>query len=292
MATEKKQEKLMWDSADFAAMYASAEKLTGHFAELLVKRANLDKATGDDDLVVLDEACGTGVVSFHLMNVLDEKAKAKLDLTCSDFARAMVDFVRKRLEDGGWQNARAIHSDATDTKLPSAHYTHVLLNFGPMIFPDWKAGLREIHRMLRPGGTVAMSSWLEVGWFPDIRAAFETDPEIPTLPAHEDLRKAFSPDGMWDDPVWIRNVVEQHGFLDVNVHEVPHTSVLNSFDEFSRLMVGTVGMILASSWTADQQEKYKERAHQAVVKYMKDKYGDGEIKWDWIAILTTAKKAA
>jgi len=42
--------------------------------------------------------------------------------------------------------------DATNTKLPDAYFTHILLSFGPMAIHDWRSAIREIHRMLRPGG--------------------------------------------------------------------------------------------------------------------------------------------
>lgn len=293
MASEGNQPgKVMWDSSEFASMYASAEKLTGHFAELLVQRAGLEEASKTQSLVILDEACGTGIVSFHLMNALSEQSKAKLDLTCADFAQAMVDFVARRIESSGWKNVRAVQSDAMDTKLPSDTYTHVFLNFGPMVFPDWRAGMREIHRMLRSGGTIAMSSWRKIGWVPDIRTAFDSDPEIPKFPSEDELRRIFSPDGGWDDPAWIAETVRAAGFVDVEVREVPHSSVLDGVDEFIRLMVGTVGMVISKTWTAEQQDKFKTRANDAVATYMRRKYGDGQIQWDWIAILTVAKKPA
>lgn len=285
-----KPEKLMWDSPDFAKMYASAEKMTGIFAKLLLEEVNMDKVSEDKEVVVLDEACGTGVVSALLMDMLSDKAKGNLTLVCADFADAMVEYVGRRIESCGWKNTRAVKADGMDTKLPSSHFTHIVLNFGPMIFPDWKAGVKEIHRMLRPGGVVAMSSWAKVGWIPDVREAFATDPEIPTMPADEDLRNVFSPGGRWDDPAWIREVVTAEGLQDVQTKCVPNTTSLSGVSEFVGLIAGTVGLITAKCWTKEQHEKYNGRAQAAVTEYMKQKYGDGEIRWDWIAILTTARK--
>ena len=289
MASEKK-EKLAWDTPDFAQMYTSAEKLTGSYAQFLLERANISNLDEEQELVVLDQACGTGIVSVKLMDMLSDILKVKLDLTCADFADAMVDFTEKRIEQAGWINARAVKADAMDTKLPSSNYTHIFLNFGPMIFPDWEAGLRELHRMLQPGGTLAMSSWEKVGWMPDVRAAFALDPELPPMPEDSTLRRAFSPDGEWDRPEWIRETVQQAGFTEVMVESVPHTSVLDGTSEFMGMVNMTVGMITSRSWSKDEQEKYADRAKSLTANYMTTKYGDGAIKWDWVAILTTAKK--
>ncbi|KIX05379.1 uncharacterized protein Z518_06251 [Rhinocladiella mackenziei CBS 650.93] len=292
MASSEKKENLVWDSEEFAKVYGSAEKLTGTFAQMLVEEAKLNQVSDAEELVILDEACGTGIVSVKLMETLSDKAKENLDLTCADFADPMVDYVGKRIQSAGWKNAKAIQSDGCDTKLPSSQYTHIFLNFGPMVFPDHKAGLSEISRMLRPGGIIAMSSWEKIGWSPDVRAAFATDPELPPMPSDEEVAALLSPGGKWNEPAWARDTVTQAGFEDVRVQSVPHTSLLDGVTELMTLVTGVVAMLMSRIWSKEQQEKYNERAKVAVEKYMEQKYRNSEIKWDWIAILITAKKPA
>ncbi|KAJ9614567.1 hypothetical protein H2200_002704 [Cladophialophora chaetospira] len=283
----------MFNSKDFTKMYAEgAEKLTGWFAEELVKAAKLDQVSDDEKLVVLDQACGTGIVSDRLVAGLNAKQKANLDLTCADFADSMIAYVGPRIQTFGLKSAQTVKADAVDTQLPGDKFTHVLLNFGPMIFQDGQAGFRELHRLLQPGGTLGMSSWKQVGWIEDVKAAFATDPEIPAFPPYEDFRKIMNAGGIWDDSEWIQNNVKKSGFVDVHVQEIPHKSSLTSVEEFSRMMAGMVGLIQQTLWSKEQQEKYKDRANEAVVSYMRKTYSDGPIEWDWIAILTTAKKAA
>jgi ubiquinone/menaquinone biosynthesis C-methylase UbiE len=294
MAPEKDDSmQKMFNNKDFTKNYAqNAEKFTGWFAEQLVKAANLDKASNDEELVVLDQACGTGIVSQKIVDCLNNGQKANLHLTCADFADSMIEFVGPRIKTFGVKSAEAVKADAQDTKLPSDKFTHVLLNFGPMIFSDGQAGFRELLRVLQPGGTLAMSSWKRVGWIDDVKAAFATDPEIPAFPTYDEFSKLMNSGGAWDKPEWINDNATEAGFVDVDAKEVPHTSVLDTVDEFARLMVGMVGLIQQRTWTQEQQEKFKDRANEAVVSYMRQKYQGGEIKWDWIAIITTARKPA
>ncbi|KIW93576.1 uncharacterized protein Z519_06181 [Cladophialophora bantiana CBS 173.52] len=280
----------MFNNTTFTKVYAeSAEKMTGYFADLLIKQSNVAKVADNEELTVLDQACGTGVVSERLVNMLNNKQKANLDLTCADFSDSMIDFVRPRIRTFEVKSAHAIKADAMDTKMPGSKFTHVFLNFGPMVFSDWKVGMTEIYRILQPGGILAMSSWMKLGWADDMKAAFATDPEVPTFPSVGELLKIINSNGLWSDSAWIKDNVTESGFVDVHVREVPHTSV-SGVDQFTHLMTGMVGMIQQKTWTAEQREKYKDRATNAVVSYMKQKYGDGEIRWDWVAILTTAKK--
>ncbi|KAK5179878.1 hypothetical protein LTR44_007694 [Exophiala sp. CCFEE 6388] len=280
----------MFDSPEFAQMYSSAEKVTGPYAKLLLEKANLDKVPDNEKLVVLDEACGTGIVSVHLMDMLGDTAQNNLELTCADFADPMVNVATKRIESSGWKNAKAIKADGMDTKLPSSHFTHVLLNFGPMIFPDSKVGLREIYRLLRPGGTVAMSTWETLGWYPDVRAALATEPELPKMRVGEKLRELFSPEDRWDDAAFIQELVRSLGFVDVQTESVPQRSRISRNSGIMGMLNGILGQMMTKSWTKEEQEKYSERAKTAVERYMKQKYGEDEIEWDWIAVLTVAKK--
>ena len=268
-----------------------AEKFTGWFAQQLVKTAKLDQVSDDEELVVLDQACGTCIVSKCITDVLNDRQKGNLELTCADFADSMIQFVGPRIKTFEVKSAEAVKADAMDTKVPSNKFTHILLNFGPMIFSDGKAGLRELHRLLQPNGILAMSSWKKVCWIEDVKAAFATDPEIPEFPPYEKFRSTMNAGGVWDDPQWIRDNASKAGFAEVKAVEVPHTSTLTSVDEFARLMVGMVGMIQQQTWSQEQRDKYKDRANNAVVTHIRKKYGGGEITWDWIAIFTTARKA-
>lgn len=283
----------MFDNKEFTKMYAQgAERFTGWFAQELVKAAKLDQVSDSDELVVLDQACGTGVVSQKIVDGLSEKQKANMDLTCGDFADSMLAYVGPRIQTFGLKSAQTVKADAVDTKLPSDKFTHITLSFGPMIFQDGQAGFKELHRLLRPGGTLAMSSWKQVGWLDDVEAAFATDPEVPAFPSYEEFRKIMNEGGIWDDSQWIEDNLTKGGFVDAHAQEVPHKSSLDSVEEFARMMAGMVGLIQQRTWSKEQQEKYKDRANDAVMSYMRKKYSDQPIVWDWIAILTTAKKAA
>lgn len=282
----------MFNDKDFTKMYAEgAEKFTRYYAAEVVQAAKVDQYPAGKELDVLDLACGTGIVSKELVDVLSDQQKSNLNLTCADFADSMLDFVGPRIKTFGIKSAEAVKTNANDLKSPSNSYTHIFLNFGPMIFTDGLASFRELHRLLRPSGVLAMTSWKKVAWLEDVRAAFESDPEIPQFPTDEEFRQIMNAGGIWDDAQWIKDNLAKTGFVDVEAREVSHSSAIAGVEEFSRLMSGMVGMIQQRNWTEDQRTKYKARADKAVVSYMQNKYGNSPIEWSWIAIVTTAKKA-
>jgi ubiquinone/menaquinone biosynthesis C-methylase UbiE len=95
-----------------AQLYEGAENITGPHARLLLEQAGLSKT--QSPLVILDNACGTGVVSSYLYDsdLLDVGTKDNLQLTCGDFSESMVQAVKERIERSHWKGAKAQIVDA------------------------------------------------------------------------------------------------------------------------------------------------------------------------------------
>ena len=111
MAHEKMGE--IFNDAKFVKMYKTAEQFTGHFAGELINRSSFkDDLARLDKVAVLDNACGTGIVSSKVMAMVDEKIASKVELVCADNADAMVNMITSRIENSGWQNATAVKADA------------------------------------------------------------------------------------------------------------------------------------------------------------------------------------
>lgn len=130
----------------FINNYKTGEHITGHFAQSLLDQTGLVTEANSDPsktLVVLDNACGTGIVSSILHNKLDDAVKATWKLTCGDISPGMIEYTRRRMDRESWQNAEVRIVDAQDTKLPSDHFTHVVTAFGKLnstspLFFDFK----------------------------------------------------------------------------------------------------------------------------------------------------------
>lgn len=99
------------DPIQFEKMYYQANDIMGPFADLLLQQASFPPSS-DSRLVVLDNACGSGVVSSHILSLLSPNAKARLDLTCADISEAMITNMTRRIETSGWNNVHAVIADA------------------------------------------------------------------------------------------------------------------------------------------------------------------------------------
>ena len=97
---------------------------------------------------VLDLCCGTGDMTFALRR---EAGKSRLGILGADFSHAMLRRATAKSEHSdsppGW-----IEADALNLPIPSSHFDLVTSAFGFRNLADYDAGLREIFRVLRPGG--------------------------------------------------------------------------------------------------------------------------------------------
>ena len=112
---------------------------------------------------VLDIACGTGLVSFAAARAVGRKGL----VLGTDLSQRMIDASERRARDLGLSSCSFLRMDAESLTLPDASFDVALCGLGLMYVPDPEQALREMRRVLRPGGRVAVAVWGErrnCGW--------------------------------------------------------------------------------------------------------------------------------
>jgi ubiquinone/menaquinone biosynthesis C-methylase UbiE len=126
---------------------------------------------------VLDVACGTGLATFAAARRVGPHGW----VLGTDISGSMVDAARARALQDGVDNVEFVRKDAEDLGLADASFHAVLCALGLMYVPDPDIAMREIRRVLRPGGRVVVAVWgkrNECGWspvFPITEAEVKTD---------------------------------------------------------------------------------------------------------------------
>lgn len=109
------------------------------------------------DATILDICCGTGDMTMALLRYRPANARPVL---AADFAHQML--VRGHTKFVG-HNAIAIEADALQLPLPSASVDLITTAFGFRNLSNYRAGLEEFHRVLRPGGEFGILDFSEPG---------------------------------------------------------------------------------------------------------------------------------
>ncbi len=102
------------------------------------------------DAKVLDLCCGTGDMTRAL---LARRAAGAEPVLAIDFSHNMIELARKKL---ATENAIFVEADALHLPLEDATQDLVISAFGFRNLADYEAGLREIRRVLKPGGQIGI----------------------------------------------------------------------------------------------------------------------------------------
>ena len=108
------------------------------------------------DAAILDICCGTGDMTMALLKY---RPAGSSPILAADFSRAMLS--RGAQKFGG--AAIALEADALHLPLRSESLDLVVTAFGFRNLANYEAGLREFHRVLKPGGQLGILDFSEPG---------------------------------------------------------------------------------------------------------------------------------
>lgn len=174
---------------------------------------------------VLEMAAGPGETGFLTLPRIQPGG----ELLSTDAAPEMVDVGRRRAVELGLADVHFRVEDAADLSLPDDALDRILCRFGLMLVPDMERVVREMARVLRPGGRTVLAVWASSQLNPWMtatgRAALELGlSEPPDHDAPGPFRLA--------DPGRLRSVVEAGGLQVEVAEDAPVTWDAASLDEW------------------------------------------------------------
>jgi demethylmenaquinone methyltransferase / 2-methoxy-6-polyprenyl-1,4-benzoquinol methylase len=96
----------------------------------------------------LDVCCGTADWSIALSEAVGPKGS----VTGLDFSQNMLKIGQQKIEDLGLQNIDLIHGNAMKLPFEDNSFDFVTIGFGLRNVPDYLQVLKEMNRVLKPGG--------------------------------------------------------------------------------------------------------------------------------------------
>jgi ubiquinone/menaquinone biosynthesis C-methylase UbiE len=174
---------------------------------------------------VLDVACGPGTLALKLAQHADK-------VHGIDFSESMLAVFKHKIEQAGHRNIALHCGDAQALPYANATFDAAFSLFGLMFFPDRQRGFAEIHRTLKPGGSVAITSWAPVDQSPAMQTMFGAlramKPELP-----QPQRSVTT----LENPERFKQEMEEAGFRNVEIRKVTKAFPVGNTAEFWDNMV-------------------------------------------------------
>lgn len=169
--------------------------------------------------VVLDAGCGRGAVTFPAAEAVGERGR----VDAIDISPAMVALLRAAAP----PNVTASVGDAESPEFPEGSFDAVLSGFVIFFLPDPGRALRAYRTLLRPGGTLALSTfpgqppgkWAEVG------TVIQRHLPEPPPPGRPDQSPVAKPEGL-------AAALADVGFRDVRQATEEHEVVFRDLDHW------------------------------------------------------------
>ena len=192
------------------------------FAEQLVTRVAPNR--GDS---VIDVACGTGIVA----RVARERLGPDARIVGVDVAPAMLAVARTVDPTIDWREGNAVALPVSADE----HFTVLTCHQGLQFMPDKPAAIREMRRVLSPGGRVAIATW----------RSLEDTPRVLELNAVAERHVGRIVDSRhsFGDGNALKSLLIDAGFSDVKVETLAHDVHFADGALFARLnAMAVIGM--------------------------------------------------
>jgi ubiquinone/menaquinone biosynthesis C-methylase UbiE len=179
---------------------------------------------------VLDLCCGAGASSIPSAHAVGATGR----VLGIDVAAPLLKMARARAVREGLANIEFRHGDALETGLPDGSFDAVVCVFGVFFAPDMTAFVKEMWRLVKPGGVLAVTTW-GAGLFEPANSIFWA-----AVGAVEpSLFKAFNPWDVITTPESLAGLFSRAEVPNLAVAAVPGQHYLEHPDRFWEIVLGS-----------------------------------------------------
>jgi ubiquinone/menaquinone biosynthesis C-methylase UbiE len=273
----REQQKEVWNR--FSAGWKKWDDLTMDFLKPMAD-AIIDLLKPGDTDIVLDVASGTGEPGLTIASMLNGGQVVAIDL-----AEGMLEVARENAGRRGIKNFETLSCDVSDLPFHDNSFDAISCRFGFMFFPDMLVAAREMVRVLKPGGRIAVTVWSEPEknqWATSILSIVNRN--MKTVPPPQEAPGLFrcARSGM------IPDIFKQAGLKNISETEVSGKLIPGNRKAYWNFMTEVAAPVVAALSNADCDMKVKIRSE--VFDLIKQTYPDGSLALESDAFVIYGEK--
>lgn len=179
---------------------------------------------------VLDVCCGSGASAIPAAQAVGPEGT----VVGVDLAGNLLRLARGKASQLGLTNIQFQSGDLTALPFPDASFDAVVCVFGIFFVPDMESAVRELRRVLRPDGRLAVTTW-GPRFFEPVNSAFWDS----VRKVRRELYKGFNP---WDricEVEALRALLESAGLNEIHVAAEMDSQPVDSPDDWWPMVMGS-----------------------------------------------------
>ena len=179
---------------------------------------------------VLDVACGSGASAIPAARCIGESGT----VLGVDLAERLLELARAKARQLGLTNIRFQVGDMERSGCADENFDAVVCVFGIFFLPDMARAVRELWRMVRQGGQLAITTWGPRVFEPGASAFWEA-----VSRERRDLVRAFDPWTRIDSPAGLEELLRASGIENANITPESNLQELATPDDWWTIVLGT-----------------------------------------------------
>lgn len=267
----REQQRRSWN--DFAPGWRKWDEFTMEFlrpaGDAILKEARLRPG-----MHVLDAACGTGEPGLTAARAVAPTGT----VTGTDLSEQMIETAAAKAGSMRVPNYRAQAAEAEALPFEDGRFDAVLCRMGVMFFPNPAQAAREFHRVLKPGGAVALCAWAEREknpWATTIADIVNGELSVPPPPPDAPglFRQA--------QPGTLKRLLESAGFSQAQEYEITSETEYESAEKYWEMFNEIAAPIVGPLSRADEatRSKIRDKVIRAAGKFARG----GKLAFPWSA---------
>jgi ubiquinone/menaquinone biosynthesis C-methylase UbiE len=179
---------------------------------------------------VLDVCCGSGASAIPAAKIVGPGGS----VTGVDLAQNLLELARSKAQQQGLENINFQSGDMTLLPFEDDSFDVVVCVFGIFFVPDMESALRELKRVLRTGGKLAITTW-GPRFFEPANTAFWNS----VRNARPGLYKGFNPWDRISEVHDLRALLEAAGLKELHVEAESGSQPVSSADDWWAMIMGS-----------------------------------------------------